>query len=284
MFSLYTVWPFFSNREVFGEDALNTFPGAIPAPHRVYPLRTPGGQLVPNSYVVASEENTSGFDYEDVVFEIDNVAAPPSLSGAEIGISNLDGRRRTTGSCSTGSGRWSRRPSNIVHDLATVRIESEGSDPITISALTINGPWQIDNPPTLPATIAGGRPSRPDRSRLHRHLGDVHLGRCPITSNDGDEPVTAVQLAGFWQSVPKADQEPKLAELMQMYGYGTQINIPGSTALNQQGLVTAVGDEVLSPYWRRADTTMPVQVRSSTRSTPREPTPRSAGTRRGRRP
>ena len=91
VFGLYSVWPFFSNREIFSEDALNTFTGAIPHHVRVYPLRTSGGQLVPNSYIVTTEESTSGFDYNDVVYEIDNVAAPPSSSGAEIGLTNLDG-------------------------------------------------------------------------------------------------------------------------------------------------------------------------------------------------
>ena len=97
--------------------------------------------------------------------------------------------------------------------------------------------------------------------RLVATSGDVQLGSLSITSNDGNEPVTTVQLAGFWQSVSEGGQEPKLAELMQIYGYGTQINIPGQQPLNQAGLVTAVGDEVLSPYWRRADPTVPVQVR-----------------------
>ena len=260
VFGLYSVWPFFSNREIFSEDALNTFTGAIPHHVRVYPLRTSGGQLVPNSYVVTTEESTSGFDYNDVVYEIDNVAAPPSSSGAEIGLTNLDGAPADNRLVFNRIGTLNSPPSNIVHDRATVRIESEGSDPLTVSALTINGPWQIVTPPALPATIAAG--DHLDVTlRLVATSGDVQLGSLSITSNDGNEPVTTVQLAGFWQSVSEGGQEPKLAELMQIYGYGTQINIPGQQPLNQAGLVTAVGDEVLSPYWRRADPTVPVQVR-----------------------
>ena len=254
------MWPFFSNREIFSEDALNTFTGAIPHHVRVYPLRTSGGQLVPNSYIVTTEESTSGFDYNDVVYEIDNVAAPPSSSGAEIGLTNLDGAPADNRLVFNRIGTLNSPPSNLVHDRATVRIESEGSDPLTVSALTINGPWQIVTPPALPATIAAG--DHLDVTlRFVATSGDVQLGSLSITSNDGNEPVTTVQLAGFWQSVSEGGQEPKLAELMQIYGYGTQINIPGQQPLNQAGLVTAVGDEVLSPYWRRADPTVPVQVR-----------------------
>jgi hypothetical protein len=44
-----------------------------------------------------------------------------------------------------------------------------------------------------------------------------------------------------------------------VFGYRTTIARAGEQ-LNQDGLVTAVGDEVLSPYWRRADSTKPVSV------------------------
>ena len=111
-----------------------------------------------------------------------------------------------------------------------MRIQSEGSDPLTVSALTINGPWQIVTPPALPATIAAG--DHLDVTlRLVATSGDVQLGSLSITSNDGNEPVTTVQLAGFWQSVSEGGQEPKLAELMQIYGGGTPDQHPWSTTV-----------------------------------------------------
>jgi PKD repeat protein len=92
-FGFYSIWPFFGNREIFSEDALNTFTGAIPHHVRVYPLKDQGGNLVPDSYVVATEEHTSGFDYQDIVIIVRNVklagsgsnnpppAAPTNLVG-----------------------------------------------------------------------------------------------------------------------------------------------------------------------------------------------------------
>ncbi|WP_176956091.1 malectin domain-containing carbohydrate-binding protein [Catalinimonas alkaloidigena] len=67
-FGFYSRWPYFSNRHLYSEDALNTFSGAIPHHVRVYPL--PGEA---NAYVIATEEHTSGFDYQDIVVIARNV-------------------------------------------------------------------------------------------------------------------------------------------------------------------------------------------------------------------
>ena len=68
VFGLYSRWPFFNNRVLHSEDALNTFSGAIPHHVRVYAL--PGEE---NAYVVATEEHVSGFDYQDIVVIVRNV-------------------------------------------------------------------------------------------------------------------------------------------------------------------------------------------------------------------
>ena len=67
-FGFYSRWPAFANRHLYSEDELNTFTGAIPHHVRVYPL--PGEE---NAYVIATEEHTSGFDYQDVVVIARNV-------------------------------------------------------------------------------------------------------------------------------------------------------------------------------------------------------------------
>lgn len=72
-FGFYTRWPFFANRQVYSEDALNKFTGAIPHHVRVYPFKQ-GKEVVPNKYIVAFEETTTGFDYQDFVFVVNNVA------------------------------------------------------------------------------------------------------------------------------------------------------------------------------------------------------------------
>ena len=71
-FGFASRWPFFNNRVVYSEDARNTFGGAIPHHVRVYPLKDASG-VVPNAYIVATEETTSGFDYQDIVVVVRNV-------------------------------------------------------------------------------------------------------------------------------------------------------------------------------------------------------------------
>ena len=84
-FGFYSVWPFFGDREVFSENALNTWEPTVANRHkvRVYPMRDPNGVLVPNTYVIATEEHTSGYDYQDVVYIARNLR-PASSSVGEI--------------------------------------------------------------------------------------------------------------------------------------------------------------------------------------------------------
>jgi len=72
-FGFYSTWPFLNNRTIYGEDNLNTFTGAIPHHVRVYQLKNANGTVVPNAYVVTSEEHISGFDYQDIVVIVRNV-------------------------------------------------------------------------------------------------------------------------------------------------------------------------------------------------------------------
>lgn len=150
-----------------------------------------------------------------------------------------------------------------VHDRATLRLRNTGTAPLIISNLTVVGPWQRDNV-TLPATVAAGKTLditlRFTASDLGPTSSGVHAGTLTVTSNDSDEASTAVDLAGYWQNVSEGGQEPTLGRLIRMFGYTTRIVVPGQQLFNK-GQVAAVGEEVLSPYWRRADTAQPVRVR-----------------------
>jgi len=79
-FGFYSYWPtnrFFGERTVYTEDKLNTFTSAIPRQVRTYPLVDQDDNLVPNAYVLATEEFTKGFDYNDVVVIVRNVVPTP---------------------------------------------------------------------------------------------------------------------------------------------------------------------------------------------------------------
>ena len=78
-FGFYSRWPFFGNRFLYSEDNLNTFSGAIPHHVRVYPYKDQNGTVVPFTYVVAFEEHTAGFDYQDITFIVRNVTSAATL-------------------------------------------------------------------------------------------------------------------------------------------------------------------------------------------------------------
>ncbi|MDX2303316.1 MAG: malectin domain-containing carbohydrate-binding protein [Microscillaceae bacterium] len=87
-FGFYSQWPFFANRTLYSEDDLNTFSGAVPHHVRIYPLKNSEGEIIPNAYVLATEEHISGFDYQDIVVIVRNVEpyedpTPPALAFEE---------------------------------------------------------------------------------------------------------------------------------------------------------------------------------------------------------
>jgi hypothetical protein len=256
-FGFYSVWPFFNNREVFSEDALNTFTGAIPHHVRVYPFKDLDGTVVSNAYVLAMEESTSNFDYQDVIAIIRNVK--PLAGGPKINVVNLDGVPFSDRVVFNRIGGLASPPTNGVHDVATLRVENVGASQLQISNLQLTGSWVVLNAPSLPAAISSG--GHLDLSLQFRATCcDVNNGTLTIVSNDSEQPNTAIQLSGFWQSVSEGGQEPNLMEQMTVFGYGTKIVRTGEQ-LNQSGLVVAVGDEILSPYWVRANQSNPVSVR-----------------------
>jgi hypothetical protein len=72
-FGLWSLWPAFGNRKAYSDDALNTWDSAFPHKVRVYPDRTPTGARVKHAYVVATEEFTGPYDYNDLVVVVGNV-------------------------------------------------------------------------------------------------------------------------------------------------------------------------------------------------------------------
>ncbi|WP_171036587.1 malectin domain-containing carbohydrate-binding protein [Dyadobacter sediminis] len=85
-FGFYSRWPYFANRHLYSEDALNTFTGALPHHVRVYPLKDAAGQTVEHAYVIAFEETTSGLDYQDIVVIARNIK-PYEASVKELTLS-----------------------------------------------------------------------------------------------------------------------------------------------------------------------------------------------------
>ncbi len=75
-FGFYSYWPttrFFSERTVYTEDALNTFPDAGPHQVRTFPLKDRTGTPVPNAYLLVTDESIRLNDFNDAVVLVRNV-------------------------------------------------------------------------------------------------------------------------------------------------------------------------------------------------------------------
>jgi regulation of enolase protein 1 (concanavalin A-like superfamily)/fibronectin type 3 domain-containing protein len=262
-FAIYGTFPAFTNREVYSEDALNTWESnsANRRKIRFYPLKNSDGSTVPNAYVFAFEEYTLSYDQNDIIGIIRNVKAAPT--GAEIGLQNMDGGPFADRLIFNRIQNLDALLANRVHDQSTLRIKNTGSSALDLTNLTLSGPFQFVSGGS--ATTINPGSSTDVTIKFTGSNQDITNGTLTISSNDADEPVTTVQLVGWWQSYSEDNpqgqtQEPKLAELISVFGYNVKITNTGQN-INTGGSIVKVGEEVLSPYWYRADVNAPVNVR-----------------------
>jgi hypothetical protein len=86
-FGFSSIWPFFSSTQPrCSADAANTWESDPLKRHklRVYPLRNPNGSAVANAYIVATEEQVNGTDYQDVVVIVRNARPAPLATTLEF--------------------------------------------------------------------------------------------------------------------------------------------------------------------------------------------------------
>ena len=87
-------------------------------------------------------------------------------------------------------------------------------------------------------------------------------GTLVVNSNDPGHGTASVLLAGGWQRAPKGGSELSLATWVnQVLGIQTVVATSSRPLYYGGGRVVAVGDEVLAPYFTRADASKPVAVR-----------------------
>ena len=159
----------------------------------------------------------------------------------------------------------SAEPDGKSSSTATVRVGNDGTEAMVVDALDVSGSaFTLVQPPPLPVTVdPGGSLSLKVQfaptvtTNVANRLFTETLS---ISSDAANGPTTPVELAGMYQRETEAGTEPDIVQIAETFGWGTTVRGPGQQ-LNNRGRVTTIGDEVLSPYWRRLDTTAPVQVR-----------------------
>jgi hypothetical protein len=150
------------------------------------------------------------------------------------------------------SGKYQR-----THTRSTVRLTNVGVRPLTVSKLAVTGKFKVASPDTVPFTIASG--AYKDvvvdfiASDIQRHKGNL-----AIYSSSSTGPVTNVSLQGWWQKYSEHSQEPLPKNVLAMFGYKTVL----PTSMYSRGKYQAFSsDEVLSPYWKRLNTSKASRVR-----------------------
>ena len=145
-------------------------------------------------------------------------------------------------------------PSSTEHNVSTVRVSNNGAGPLDVT-VQVTGAFSI--PATSGHLLIGPGSSVDVPVRFTGEGARIYQGNLTLISNDASAPSRVLALTGVWQSQYENGQEPTLENVANdTLGFQTRF-APGGT-IHQDGHVAPQGDEVLSPYWQRADATAPV--------------------------
>jgi len=223
---------------------------------RVFQALDANGSVIPNTYLGVMDYTGINYDYNDNMFVIEGIEP---VSGGEISITNLDGVP------SDDRLVMSRieNPANAnqeFHDESTFTITNDGFADLEISSLAIEDPslFEIVGATENLIIPAGGTLDVTVRFIAEDfNDGTLYESSLIINSNDGDESVKTIQLAGIAQGQSENGQEPLVQEIIDAFGFSTNV---AEGQMNQGGLVEANGDEVLSPFFQRADGESPIKI------------------------
>ncbi|HZJ53285.1 MAG TPA: hypothetical protein VFD38_04040 [Myxococcaceae bacterium] len=131
--------------------------------------------------------------------------------------------------------------------------------PVDISSIEATGAFTATPAFPVPLTLAPGQ-SVDVTVKFVAVDGRVHNGTLTVRSNAATTPTRTMNLAGFRQDLPQNTHEPTFEELVNgLYGYTTVVGTP-EQLFAAGGYRVAVGDEVLSSYWVKANPSQPVSV------------------------
>jgi hypothetical protein len=148
---------------------------------------------------------------------------------------------------------------NAATDPRFATLTNSGSTPINVTGLTISGAQANQ------FKLAAGQPTSftiaPSGTakvgvRFTPTFNGPKFASLTIANNSSGGNYT-VLLRGMSARGTQGDVEPQLAQLMQVFGYTTNV---GFTGVNQATTRAPVGDELAVPYFVRADSSKPVQL------------------------
>jgi HYDIN/CFA65/VesB family protein len=273
-FGFWNEWPFWEQQGkyvIYQEDTLNTWDtgnGGVQHHMRVYPYRNPDGTQDPHAYILTTEEApiSAGPDYNDIVYVIRNVV-PASGGGGALLIQNQDGEpandRMIFSIITTIASCWGPL---TVKDTGALTVRNLSGSNVNVTAVDVTDDFTVTPSTALPAALAPGA-SLDLTVKFVATTGRVHSGTLTVHSDDSAAPTRTVTLAGFRQDIPQnsafpgTSTEPDLDEVVNgLYGYSTVVGTK-QQLFDAGGFLNAVGDEVLSSYWVKAEPSQPVTVR-----------------------
>ncbi|MFT2011396.1 malectin domain-containing carbohydrate-binding protein [Pontibacter sp. 13R65] len=165
-------------------------------------------------------------------------------------------------------------PYNSNHDKVRLRIHNKGTGALVIHnlALTNTSAWKIatlngaayDASTALPLTVNSKAFAEVVIEFIAVNPASrvtVLQGELNITSNDDLSPFKKVTLLGLWQNRGEGNYEPYAQEIINAFGLKTRVGFNANDGSTNKGTrVVANSDEIISPYFVRADPSKPVYV------------------------
>jgi hypothetical protein len=158
---------------------------------------------------------------------------------------------------------------NANHDLVTLRITNKGNGSLIINNFQISNNsffaiHAISDGKTLPITLNTRQSVNVTVKFIAGDQGNIRVKilneTLKINSNDLLDPSKTIYLHGLWQKQGEDVHEPNAQEIINAFGFKTNTGFIMSDP--DKGDPTKLkGDEVISPYFVRADVTKPVYVR-----------------------
>nr|WP_290984119.1 carbohydrate-binding protein [Halomonas sp.] len=223
---------------------------------RMFRALDANGNVIPNTYLGIMDYTGINYDYNDNMFLIEGVTP---VTGGELTVINNDGVP------SNDRLVMSRieNPANaaqVVHDEVTITLRNDGFEALDINGIEVSDTTLFELTQAFSAvTLEPGEAIDVTVRFIANDPNDASLYEASliITSSDADEGEKVIQLAGLAQNQSESGQEPLVQEIINAFGYTTNV---AEGQMNKGGLVEANGDEILAPYFQRAEGSSPIKI------------------------
>lgn len=262
-------------RVVYSEDHLNTWEVFASERRKVFtwPLVLEDGTTVEDSYIVGFEESPNAIDGNDVVLVVRNVE-PLAQAGFKIQVTSAFMAPYTNRLVLSTIDPDGREPGELVRSTIPVTVRNIGTQSTTLVSAEASGLFTVSGF-TTPVLAPGAQSTfnvnfTADADDLgSEDLNAIFNGTLTIADNQQGTPNLTIPLFGLNQRYtedgvpigvsPPINAEPTFQQIISgLFGY--QIDVGTPAELNNSGIVEAVGDEILSPFWQATGSDLPVEV------------------------